>query len=172
MIILRCTYTVHTHILHSYKMWNFIQMILKMITDQLIFRLLIIFIKTRFILHVHHIPRWGILPIFFWVASLSPGKCDKCVNFKHHFGIVILSVKVHITLEWMPEDPFESKSTLVIALWFGHWLCAVRQQAISDVSQDLWCYMSSCHNKLIQLDIMTISVKQSWRIRINISWIV
>ena len=50
------------------------------------------------------------------LTDCPPGKCDcdfKWVNLKHSLGIDVLSIPVNITLEWMPEDLIDGKSTLV-----------------------------------------------------------
>ena len=56
-------------------------------------------------------PKFNVL-----TGSLSPGKsvCDfKCVNFNYNLGIDILGIHVDISMEWMPVDLIDSKSTLV-----------------------------------------------------------
>ena len=49
------------------------------------------------------------------VNSLSLGRCgcdfNKSGNFKHNLGVVILSIQMNITLEWMTEDLIYSNST-------------------------------------------------------------
>ena len=55
-------------------------------------------------------------PMREYVNSLSPVKCGydlECVNYEHNLGIYILSNQVNITLEWMPEDVVDNKSTSV-----------------------------------------------------------
>ena len=53
--------------------------------------------------------------------SIGRCVCDfKYVNFKHNFGIVILSIEVTITLEWMLEDLVDGKSTLVQVMAWCH----------------------------------------------------
>ena len=71
------------------------------------------------------------LPACF-INSLSPGKCVcdfGSVNFKHDLGIDILSIKINITLEWMPEHLIYDMSTLVRVM--------------------AWCYQAISLNKSI-----------------------
>ena len=52
--------------------------------------------------------------MYYHVNSSFPGRCGcnfKCINFKHKLGIDILSIQVNFTLEWLPEDLVDCKST-------------------------------------------------------------
>ena len=51
------------------------------------------------------------------LTCYHPGGCGfefRCVNLKHNMGVDILSILEMITLEWMPENPDDGKSTLVL----------------------------------------------------------
>ena len=79
-----------------------------------------------------------------WVNSLVPGICDcdfKWVNFKDNLMIVILSIQGKNTLERMPEDLIDGKSTLVqVMAW-----C---RQATSHYLDQCWprCGITIGHN--------------------------
>ena len=59
-----------------------------------------------------------------WGVYICPqGRCDcglECINLKHNFEIDILSFQVKISLEWIPEDLTDDKSTLVQVM---AWCC-------------------------------------------------
>ena len=61
-------------------------------------------------------------------------------------------VQENITLEWMPADPIDGKSTLVqVTAWWPQVFGAIRQQAIAgtSVDQDTWCHVASLsHSEL------------------------
>ena len=63
--------------------------------------------------------------------TLGCGCGFKCVNLKHNLGIDILSVQLNITLEWIPEDLVDVKSTLVQVM---AWCC----QATSHYLNQCW----------------------------------
>ena len=74
-----------------------------------------------------------------------PERCDcdfKCVNFKYNLGIDKSSIQANITLEWMPEDLADGKSSLVQVMAWCH-------QAASRCLNQCWptslmpCHMAS-----------------------------
>ena len=77
------------------------------------------------------------------IILLSPGRCVcylECVNFKHNWGIHILS-------ELFPWDTARGILRIVSQHQFRRWLGAVRW---TSVDQDLWRYMAPLdHNELM-----------------------
>ena len=54
---------------------------------------------------------------------MSPVRCGcdfKYVNFKHNLGIGILGILIDITLEKMPEDLTDDKSTMIQVMAWCH----------------------------------------------------
>ena len=86
-----------------------------------------------------------------FVNSLSPGRrgCDlKCVYFKQNMRTDIMSIYVNITLEWMPRDPVDKKSTLFGLIQKLKHLVAWWRKASSQCPNQCWRHKTSlCHNE-------------------------
>ena len=57
------------------------------------------------------------------INSLSPKRCGcdlKLLHFKHNWRVDILHTQANISLEWIPEDLIEGKSTLVEVIGWCH----------------------------------------------------
>ena len=55
--------------------------------------------------------------------------CDsECVDFKHNFRVIFSNIWINSTIEWMPEDIVDCKSTLVQVMAWCHFLDLYRPQ--------------------------------------------
>ena len=78
----------------------------------------------------------------------------KCVNFKHKLEIDIFIIQVNVSLELMPEDHIDGKSTLVQVMAWCHQAPNPGTKTITWTrdDQDLPCHMASVgHNELTQV---------------------
>ena len=93
---------------------------------------------------VHWTMQIGVLQTWIKAQGIAIVMILQMYKFQTYIGDWYIKYQVNITLEWMPEDLTDVKSTLV-------WLGAVKQQAATwiSVDQDLQCHMApGVHNKL------------------------